>query len=62
MLELRSVITFPIKNGISVLMLPCNGKNIINDQSVSEIYPLLNVSAGFFPSQKIMPNSGLQSK
>ena len=27
-------------------------KNKINDQSVSEIYPLLNVSAGFSPSQK----------
>ena len=26
-------------------------KNKINDQSVSEIYPLLNVSAGFSPSQ-----------
>lgn len=28
-------------------------KNKINDQSVSEIYPLLNVSAGFSPSQNI---------
>lgn len=27
-------------------------KNQINDQSVAEIYPLLNVSAGFSPSQK----------
>lgn len=27
-------------------------KNKINDQSVSEIYPLVNVSAGFSPSQK----------
>lgn len=27
-------------------------KNQINDQSVSEVYPLLNLSAGFSPSQK----------
>lgn len=27
-------------------------KNKINDQSVSEVYPLVNVSAGFSPSQK----------
>lgn len=27
-------------------------KNEINDQAVSEVYPLANVSAGFSPSQK----------
>lgn len=27
-------------------------KNEINDQSVSEVYPLVNISAGFSPSQK----------